>query len=146
MCTGACRCCPPWLHSHLRMLPNQARMALSSYFSYMLSKTVNSVGGLYGVSTHCICNAQFLARDTLFHGYAKPLLAVKVPVFTRRPCILFCTQRQTAQCCMCHTTTMIADSQGLTASKLQKCMSLALSRYSTGRKQALLLTLSFCAM
>ena len=42
MCTGACRCCPPWLHSHWKMLPNQAKPALSSCSSYTSSKTVVS--------------------------------------------------------------------------------------------------------
>ena len=117
MCTGACRCCPPWLHSLLRMLPNQARMALSSYFSYMSSKIVTSVKDSYSVSTKLIYNAKPVAQVTLFFMVMTCNSSLWLQSLTvRYPCILFCTQRQTAKCCMHYNITLVADRQGLTIS------------------------------
>lgn len=65
MCTGACRCCLPWLHSLLKMLPNQAKMAPSSCFSYTSSKTAISVRDLYSVSTRLVFHAKSVMQLAL---------------------------------------------------------------------------------
>ena len=67
-------------------------------------------------TTHLTC--RFCGTsDTVFHGHERKQLSLKVLLLTpdEEPC-MFCTQQQTAKCCMCHTVTMVADSQGLTIS------------------------------
>ena len=62
LCTGGCRCCPPWQPSLLKMWPKQARMALSSCSSYMSSRTVLSAKGLYSVRARAMYNADLRYR------------------------------------------------------------------------------------